>query len=257
MKQQKNTPSADLGKPAEAAAGYPGSKGAAGLAERIIRQMPPHVDYIEAFAGHAAVFRKKRPAQSAMLIDACPRACEWLRTATADRPAVDVICDDVLVSLETYRWSIKPSTLIYLDPPYLRSTRTRLIYDFEFHDVESHTKLLDLVLKLPGMVMISGYESALYKKLLKKWRVVKIPAMTRGGKREEWLWCNFAEPTLLHDDRFAGAGYRERENIKRKKNRWAKKFAKMDRRERQAVAAALAMVDPLAAELALRSAPSS
>jgi len=38
-----------------------GSKGGAGVAQRIVTLMPPHELYIEAFAGLAAVGRLKRP----------------------------------------------------------------------------------------------------------------------------------------------------------------------------------------------------
>lgn len=235
-------------------AGYPGSKGAAGVAERIIRQMPPHTTYIEAFAGGAAVFRRKRPADRSILIDADPAVYELLRAAYAEASCCDVVCDSVIDWLAGGRWAIDGRTLLYLDPPYLRETRTRLLYDFEFHSPDEHTALIAVLVKLPCMVMLSGYRSKLYAKLLKGWRTIDIPAMTRGGKRIETLWCNFEEPELLHDPRFAGGDFRERENIARKRKRWAAKFAKMDRRERQAVAVALAESDRLAVEMALRSA---
>ena len=59
------------------------AKGGSGVAERIIRQMPPHSHYVEAFAGHAAVFRKKAPAAWSFLIDADPNVCDWLKAYTA------------------------------------------------------------------------------------------------------------------------------------------------------------------------------
>lgn len=232
---------------------YPGNKGGSGVAERIIRQMPEHPFYIEGFAGSAVVFRRKRPASHSILVDASPVVCEALRGYTADHAGVDVVNDSFLDWMNSYRWNLTPSTLLYLDPPYLRSTRTCLLYDFEFGSAEQHTLLLELAAKLPCKVMISCYQSPLYKKLLKGWRTVEIPTMTRGGKRTEVVYCNFDPPELLHDPRFAGADYRERENIKRKKKRWAAKFQKMGRPERQAVAAALALVDRPAVELALRS----
>lgn len=232
---------------------YPGNKGGSGVAERIIRQMPEHPFYIEGFAGSAVVFRRKRPASHSILIDASPVVCEALRSFTAGLTGVDVVNDSFLDWMGSYRWNLTPTTLVYLDPPYLRSSRSCYLYDFEFGSAEQHTLLLELSLKLPCKVMISGYQSALYKKLLKDWRTVEIPTMTRGGKRTEVVWCNFDPPELLHDSRFAGADYRERENIKRRNKRWAAKFQKMSRRERQAVAAALALVDRPAVELALRS----
>ncbi len=98
--------------------------------------------------------------------------------------------------------------MIYLDPPYLRSTRTRRFYPHEFDSVEQHTRLIGLAQEARAMVMISGYQSALYTKLLGKWRHVSYMTMTRGGARREFLWMNFPEYLPLHDVRFAGDGFR-------------------------------------------------
>lgn len=217
--------------------------------------MPPHRLYVEAFAGHAAVYRRKKRAERSVLIDAAPNVCETLRAITADHGGTDVVCDSCLDYFNSFRWSVSRDTLVYFDPPYLRSVRTRLLYDFEFHTDEEHVKLLNLACSLPCMVMLSGYKSKLYAKMLRRWRSIEIPAMTHGGMRTEILWCNFPEPDLLHDPRFAGSDYRQRENIARKKKRWALKFSGMDRRERQAVAAALAVCDREAVEMALWDLP--
>ena len=75
--------------------------------------------------------------------------------------------------------------------------------------------------------------------------------MTRGGLVEEYVWCNFPEPQVLHDPRFAGQNFRERERIKRKRDRWQKRFAAMPAKERQVIALALGGVDRAALALAL------
>jgi hypothetical protein len=59
----------------------------------------------------------------------------------------------------------------------------------------------------------------------------------------ESLWMNFAPPSQLHDYAHLGDGFRERERIKRKKERWAGKIARMDRLERLAVMEALQNVN--------------
>ena len=42
--------------------------------------------------------------------------------------------------------------------------------------------------------------------------------MTRGGRlATEWVWMNYPEPIALHDYRYLGEDFREREPIKRKK----------------------------------------
>lgn len=232
---------------------YPGNKGGSGVAERIIGQMPPHSLFVEGFAGSAVVFRRKMPARASVLIDEDPNVCHALRRYTAGLADTAVECVCFLEWIRSFRWNLTPTTLVYLDPPYLRSVRSKALYDFEFSSPEQHGKLIEAAKKMNCMVMISGYASPLYKKLLADWRTVEIPTMTHGGKRTEIVWCNFDPPELLHDSRFAGGDYRERENLKRKKKRWASKFAAMSRKERQAVAVALAECDRAAVEMALRS----
>lgn len=251
----RTTSSADPAESPNSMIGYPGSKGASGVCERIIRQMPPHTTYIEAFAGCAAVFRKKRSAASSILMDVDAKLCHRLRSHTAGRDDVQVVNGDAMDLLPLIPAVQAFDTLVYLDPPYLRDVRSRrVLYDFEFTTPEAHTALLEMCKRLPCMVMISGYKSPLYEKLLKRWYRVDIPAMTRGGPRIECVWRNFPEPELLHDPRWAGKDFRDRERIKRKQLRWKAKFAGMDPRERQAIAAALVDVDRATVDAAMSQA---
>jgi hypothetical protein len=238
--------------------GYPGSKGASGLAQRIIRQMPPHEIYIEPFAGFAAVFRKKRLAASSILMDVDVKVCAHLRSYLAVVGGADrthVVHGDAMDLLPLLPAVQASTTLLYLDPPYLIDVRTRLLYDFEFSTPEAHSALLAMIKPLPCMVMISGYWSELYADALSDWRFFKVPAMTRGGLRIEHVWCNFDEPGILHDPRWAGKDFRDRERIKRKRERWTRRFFGMHPRERQAIAAALLDVDRAAVDAAMRTAP--
>lgn len=59
----------------------------------------------------------------------------------------------------------------------------------------------------------------------------------------EWLWMNYPRPVKLHDYRYLGDDFRERERIKRKKARWIDRLARMDILERQAMLAALDTVE--------------
>lgn len=89
------------------------------------------------------------------------------------------------------------------------------------------------------MVMISGYWSVLYCRELDGWRTATFDTTTRAGVVEEWLWMNFPAPEILHDCRFAGANYREREKIKKQKTRWVNRFASMTPLQRQVIREAL------------------
>lgn len=144
-----------------------------------------------------------------------------------------------------------PRIVVYADPPYVMSTRrsTSRIYEHEVtdqtHDGQDeswHRSLLNLLNSLSCHVLLSGYESDLYKKLLpdKKWRAISYSAPIRGGKvATEFLWCNFPKPSELHDYRYLGKNRRERERIKRKINRWKLKLNGMPDLERYAILGAI------------------
>jgi DNA adenine methylase len=149
------------------------------------------------------------------------------------------------------------STLIYCDPPYLRSTcKTRCRYKFDMTVVD-HCRLLRVLQDLnalpePPMLMISGYDSELYREILTPepgspvhlenislrhpWSHVSFEAMTRGGKKAtEHLWFNFAPPTVLHDYRYVGTNFRDRERIKRAQKTWTEKLKRLKPYEREAL----------------------
>lgn len=60
------------------------------------------------------------------------------------------------------------NVLIYLDPPYVLSTRHGKQYRYEM-DLQQHEELLLAALEHRGFVLISGYENGLYTDLLKDW----------------------------------------------------------------------------------------
>ena len=149
--------------------------------------------------------------------------------------------------------------LIYLDPPYLMETRSQKtpLYDPEFADWFSHVELLDLILTLNANVMISGYDHPLYNEKLAAWRKTTFTGFARGGSRTECLWMNYAEPSELHDYRYLGSDYRERESIKKQQKRWVAKLRAMPLQKRYALMAAIEEVNarvtpeiPMAAAIA-------
>ena len=133
------------------------------------------------------------------------------------------------------------SALVYCDPPYLRSTRAtrKDLYQFEMTDAQ-HLELLSVIKTLKCRVMISGYSSTLYARELKTWNACAFQAATRGKPAAEWVWCNYPRPVELHDYRYLGSNYREREQIKRMKARWIGKLERMPALKRQALLAAIA-----------------
>ncbi|MDR4505063.1 MAG: hypothetical protein MRK01_09770 [Candidatus Scalindua sp.] len=89
------------------------------------------------------------------------------------------------------------------------------------------------------MVMISGYESALYKESLKSWHAHCFQAACHHGVATEWLWRDYEVPVDLHEYRYLGNNFRERERIKRKTKRWAAKLQSIPVSACQALLSAL------------------
>jgi DNA adenine methylase len=221
---------------------YPGGKGGVGVYQNIINCMPQHDFYIEAFLGAGAVFRHKKPARGNLGIDLDEKV---IRTwAASGFPSLEVIHGDAFEILSNWRWQDDKHrrTLIYCDPPYLKQTRSsrRPVYRCDLTSDEAHTRLLQILLRLPCMVMLSGYRSALYESIIGHWRQVHFPTVNRAGKPTvETIWMNFPAPSTLHDYRYLGQGFRERERIKRRRERWKARLLRMPLLERQAVLLAL------------------
>lgn len=230
---------------------YPGGKNGPGVAQLIVNQIPPHRVYLEPFLGGGAVWRLKRPAALNLGLDRDGLAVQnfsnresVLRVEMGQllrlKLGAAVAEGCALRLLRTYPF--QGDEFVYLDPPYLASVRSRpgrVYYRCEFMQMREHEKLLDLVVKLPARVAISGYLSPLYTERLAGWRSLKFEAMTRGGPATESLWFNYPEPEQLHDYRFLGSNKMERQCLRRMKDRWQAKLDAMPRLKRQALLAAL------------------
>ncbi|WP_040209846.1 DNA adenine methylase [Clostridium polynesiense] len=82
--------------------------------------------------------------------------------------------------------------LIYVDPPYLLSTRRQRYYNVEMTEDKEHVELIELLKKHSGPVLISGYDSDLYNELLTGWDRKEIQAQAEQGKRRlEVVWANY------------------------------------------------------------------
>jgi site-specific DNA-adenine methylase len=217
---------------------YPGGKSGAGVYQTIISQIPPHTVYIEPFSGSAAIARFKAPAARTILIDLDPEALANLTGEVL--PDWTLIQGDGLEYLRKRRW--EGNEFVYCDPPYLLETRStkKAIYRHEFCTQAQHLEMLTLLQAIPAKIMISGYRSALYDDILRKWRVITYRSMTRGGTvATEYLWMNYSEPMMLHDYRYLGKNFRERERIKRKQTRWKRRLVMMNALERAAMLSAM------------------
>lgn len=96
-----------------------------------------------------------------------------------------------------------PDCLLYLDPPYLTSTRNfKKAYNFEC-SVQEHERLASLLKNASAKVILSGYGSALYDKWFSGWsksiKDVANHASQYNGKekvrKQETLWMNYTLST--------------------------------------------------------------
>ncbi len=84
-----------------------------------------------------------------------------------------------------------PNVLIYADPPYMLETRHGKQYRCEMSD-RDHAELLDALLAHQGPVILSGYDSSLYKARLKGWyREEAVSYSQVASRKTEVLWMNF------------------------------------------------------------------
>lgn len=96
-----------------------------------------------------------------------------------------------------------PTTLHYVDPPYVWATRSKAHnsskknYRHELTDSD-HVELLEFLGTLTGMVLLSGYPDPSYDAALNGWRKVERKALADGAReRIECLWINPAAQDAL------------------------------------------------------------
>ncbi|MBE7444415.1 MAG: DNA adenine methylase [Planctomycetia bacterium] len=216
---------------------YQGGKG--GVFQKLINLMPPHEVYIETHLGGGAVIRNKRAARSNIGIEIDPAVIEkWTNLQPI---GFELVHDDAINYLRNYRFTGKE--LVYCDPPYLRETRKKRerLYRYDYSR-EQHRELLEVLKSLSCMVMVSGYESALYKESLTGWQTHSFRAVCHHGVATEWVWMNYSTPGELHDYRYLGNTFRERERIKRRYKRWVARLECMPVLERQALLSAIGVI---------------
>ncbi len=111
-------------------------------------------------------------------------AAERLRGVQIEnRPALELIM----------RFNYK-NVLIYCDPPYMLQTRHGKQYKCEMSD-KDHEKLLTVLLKHKGYVILSGYDTDLYNDMLKGWNRYETASYTQAQtKKQEVIWLNYDPP---------------------------------------------------------------
>jgi site-specific DNA-adenine methylase len=215
---------------------YFGSKATSGLCQPIISMMPPHDTYIETHLGGGAIMLRKPPALHNIAIDLDPKA---LAVFKCDYPIEKIQgCAHQFLSTYPYRGR----ELVYCDPPYLHSTRSSTRrYRFDYKE-QDHIELLEILRGLPCSVILSGYPSTVYDKLLTDWGTLELQVMNQGGVRTEKLWFNFT-PDRVYWSSYAGKNFTDRQRIKRKAESWGRRYQALPRAERLAILSSIMAVE--------------
>lgn len=209
---------------------YAGGKGGNGTYQTIINNIPKHRVYIEPFAGGVNILERKKKACCSIAIEIDDVQVEKIKELAIED--LIVINGDGVLFIKEY--DFKGDEFLYVDPPYVMSTRKGGdVYKYEFSD-DQHVDLLTALLAIGdrAKVMISGYRSPLYEAMLQEWKSLDFKSITRGGMVTDTIWMNY-ELRELHETTYLGGDFREREKLKRKAKRWTARFKAMSDQERQ------------------------
>lgn len=107
--------------------------------------------------------------------------------------AVSLECRPALEIIAAYGRA--EDVLLYVDPPYLGSTRAGGRYRHEMAGPADHEQLAETLHQVRAAVVLSGYPSALYERLYAGWDRIEISSHTHNARagatdRTEVLWSN-------------------------------------------------------------------
>ena len=210
---------------------YKGHKGIPGVYQKIINHIPKHSKYIELFAGSAAIYSLMTvPVRTVILNDINP---EVYSNLTVRYPGTIVTNENAIRILQSNLNILAKETFIFLDPPYLHSTRPNgtNLYDFEMTDSD-HVQLLTAALQMNCFIMIIHPKCELYDTYLKDWYKIEVKIRYNNKTSIECLYMNY-KLDELQDYTYLGSDCWDRQRIKRKGERWVNKLLAMPELERQ------------------------
>lgn len=214
---------------------YPGQKKILGLYHKIINQIPKHEIYYELFAGSGAIAKiliEKKSKAKFYLNDIDKCITDKLNCTVLEAEILNVDASKLLKKLI----AAGTDTFIFIDPPYLHSTRpnSTKLYANEMSDAD-HKQLLSSVLQLNCNVMIVHPLCDLYDNWLKGWRKVLIKIRYHNKTSLECLYMNYDVPGTLQIDSLLGKDCWDRQRIKRKAISLVKKLKALPEQERNYV----------------------
>lgn len=135
---------------------------------------------------HPAGSATSMPGYLEAYVDRMAAAAERLHAVSLEcLPALDLIA----------KYGSHPSVLLYVDPPYLGSTRGwGRQYQHEMKTDDEHRELAAVLADCHATVVLSGYHSPLYDELYEGWHRYELATSTGNAKaakaRVEVLWAN-------------------------------------------------------------------
>lgn len=113
---------------------------------------------------------------------------ELVQEMTLRLKQVQIECRPAIELIQKYS---REDVCMYVDPPYVLSTRTRRQYSVEMDD-RDHEELLEILNQSKANILLSGYDSDLYNRRLANWERVEFSATAEKGlPRTEILWMNY------------------------------------------------------------------
>lgn len=217
---------------------YFGGKSGSGTYQQIINKIPPHKRFKSLFLGNCGVTRHIKPAEHGVLNDLdSDLVASWKNAmlpanyAVLNCNALDLLAAGIAENEDT------DDTFIYLDPPYLLETRkcNQAVYKYQMTTLDHQLLLAEILKYKKAMVMISAYPNAMYDEFLAGWNTYDFYSTIRNGVALERLYFNYDIGDLLHDYRFIGANFRERERVNRIKNNFLLKLERLDAKLRNSI----------------------
>lgn len=125
------------------------------------------------------------------------RLPEWIIDTAERLRQVQIECRPALEIIKRFD---SEGVFMYIDPPYLLSTRLRKQYKHEM-DEGQHKELLEALLASKAKIMLSGYDSELYNRYLQDWKRLEFKSCAEHGKpRTEVVWMNYNAGQMSIED---------------------------------------------------------
>jgi site-specific DNA-adenine methylase len=166
------------------------------LATRIVERMPPHLHYVEPFAGGLAVLLAKDPeGVSEVVNDLHGDLTNFFRVVQEEETFARFRGVLEAVPFSEVEWQDAGTHLA--GRPEAETSTARDVYGPLEMSTADHREFLDTIRAAQGKVLVSGYPSELYDTALSAWsrHSFDLPNQAAGGKSKrrmtEVVWCNF------------------------------------------------------------------